>query len=121
MCYTNEQSRLNQLEPACQHARSFNTCSLSLCSGGALSVLSGRSTVNTGGSAAHLAWRAESGEGTATKSGVIAIRGRERGRLVFSSGSSQTGNSGALFLGSGVATAGRGGMVTFSVGGGTSG
>ena len=53
----------------------------------------------------------ESGEGTSTSSGVIAVRSANSGaagvsgRLVFSSGSAEAGNSGALYLGSGVATA----------------
>ena len=69
----------------------------------------------------------ESGEGTATSSGVISIRTANAGtsgvsgRLVFSSGSASGGNSGALYVGSGVATGGRGGMVSISVGSGTSG
>ena len=90
--------------------------------GGALSLLSGRSTAHTGGSVSI-----ESGEGYIDEQ--RCDRGAERelgatgasGRLVFSSGSAASGNSGALYLGSGAAAGGRGGMVSISVGSGTSG
>ena len=69
----------------------------------------------------------ESGEGTSTSSGVIAVRSANSGALVRADGwcsapaRLNAGNSGALYLGSGVATGGRGGMVSISVGSGTSG
>ena len=69
----------------------------------------------------------ESGEGTATSSGVISIRTANAGgtgvsgRLVFSSGSAKRRQQRRSYVGSGAATGGRGGMVSISVGSGTSG
>ena len=85
--------------------------------GSSIGAIAGGSTVNTVGvGALSLGF----GEGTATSSGSAVLRSVNAGTtgasgvLVFSSGSASSGNISAVWLGTGEAMEGRGGLISFT-------